>query len=164
MVKKVWRTDRQTDRQTDWTSHIAAWSQLKIIGHLFYTTSSFVYNFKSIGEFKLKLQSRNAQFGSKSAIFFVLCDLEIWWMTLENNRAPPVILIGLRPASFTQKNHKGRIITQALGSQGRIIFQQMKYIHHTCHNFIVSICKYFTWGHFLKFIQYLQRCIQLKIS
>ena len=29
MVKKVWRTDRQTDRQTDWTSHIAAWSQLK---------------------------------------------------------------------------------------------------------------------------------------
>ena len=38
--------------------------------------------------FKLKLQSRNTQFGSKSAIFFVLCDLEIWWMTLENNRAP----------------------------------------------------------------------------
>ena len=107
----------------------------KIIGHLLYTTSSFVYNFKSIGEFKLKLQSGNAQFGSKLAIFFpvwpwnlmddlgkqqgtssiphqalciisnpsvnwnwsfspetlnsgqnrqffVLCDLEIWWMTL----------------------------------------------------------------------------------
>ena len=113
----------------------------KIIGHLFYTTSSYVYNFKSIGEFKLKLQSGNAQFVSKSAIFcpvwpwnltdelqkqqgtssiphqalciisnwsvnwnwsyslemlnscqnrrfFVLCGLEIWWMTLENNRAP----------------------------------------------------------------------------
>ena len=32
--KKVWRTDRQTDGRTDgwtdWTSHIAAWSQLKI--------------------------------------------------------------------------------------------------------------------------------------
>ena len=50
-------------------------------------TSSILHHFKSIGEFKLKLQSGNAQFGSKSAIF-VLCDLEIWWMTLENNRAP----------------------------------------------------------------------------
>ena len=29
MVKKVWRTDGRTDRQTDWTSHIAAWSQVK---------------------------------------------------------------------------------------------------------------------------------------
>ena len=113
----------------------------KIIGHLFYTTSSFVYHFKSIDAFKLKLQSGNAQFSSKSAIFcpvwpwnlmdnhekqygfsFILhqamciisyslvisnfsyspktlnsgqnrwffepCDLEILWMTLQNNRAP----------------------------------------------------------------------------
>ena len=113
----------------------------KTIGHLFYTTSSFVHHFKSIGELKLKLQSGNAQFGSKSAIFcpvwpwnlmddlgkqqgtssilhqalciisnpsvysnwsyspetlnlgqnrqfFVPCDLEIWQMTLKNNRAP----------------------------------------------------------------------------
>ena len=41
----------------------------KTIGHLFYTTSSFVYHFKSIGEFKLELQSGDAQFGSKSTIF-----------------------------------------------------------------------------------------------
>ena len=41
----------------------------KTIGHLFYTTSSFVHHFKSIGELKLKLQSGNAQFGSKWAIF-----------------------------------------------------------------------------------------------
>ena len=26
----MWRTDRQTDRETDWTIHRAAWSQLKI--------------------------------------------------------------------------------------------------------------------------------------
>ena len=39
------------------------------IGHLFDTTPSFVHHFKSIGEFKLVLQSGNAQFGSKSAIF-----------------------------------------------------------------------------------------------
>ena len=41
----------------------------RTIGHLFYTTSSFVHHFKAMGEFKLELQSGNAQFGSKSAIF-----------------------------------------------------------------------------------------------
>ena len=42
----------------------------KTIGHIFYATLSFVHHFKPIGEFKLKLQSGNAQFGSKSTIFF----------------------------------------------------------------------------------------------
>ena len=51
-------TDGQTDGWTDWTSHIAAWSQLKIIGHLFYATSSFVHHFVAIGEFKLELRVR----------------------------------------------------------------------------------------------------------
>ena len=59
----------------------------KTIGHLFYSASSFMHHSVAIGEFKLKLQSGNAQFGSKLAIFFP-CDLEIWWMTLKNNRAP----------------------------------------------------------------------------
>ena len=59
----------------------------KTIGHFFYTTSSFVHRFKSIGEFKLDLQSRNAQFGSKLVICYPVWH-EIWWMTLENNRAP----------------------------------------------------------------------------
>ena len=57
----------------------------KIIGHLFYTTSSFVYHFKSIGELKLELPSGNVK---NWWFFFALCDLEIWWMTLKNNRAP----------------------------------------------------------------------------
>ena len=113
----------------------------KTIGHLFCATSSFVHHFVPIGEFKLELQSGNAQFGSKSTIFLALwprnftddpqkqqgissmllqalciisyplmnsnwsyspetpnlgqiwrflepCDLEIWRMTLQNNRAP----------------------------------------------------------------------------
>ena len=60
----------------------------KIVGHLFYTTSSFVHYFKSIGEVKLELQSGNARFRSKLVIFFVPHDLEIWWMTLKNNRTP----------------------------------------------------------------------------
>ena len=41
----------------------------KTIGHLSYATSSFVHHFVPIGEFKLELQSGNAQFGSKFTIF-----------------------------------------------------------------------------------------------
>ena len=55
------------------------------IGHLFYTTSSFVHHFKAMGEFKLELQSINAQFGSKSAIFLSCVTLKFdrWpWKTI----------------------------------------------------------------------------------
>ena len=41
----------------------------KTIGHIFYATSSFVYHFVAIGDFKLELQSGNVQFGWKSTIF-----------------------------------------------------------------------------------------------
>ena len=41
----------------------------KTIGHLFYSTSSFVHHFAAIGDFKLEIQSGNAQSGSKSTIF-----------------------------------------------------------------------------------------------
>ena len=64
------------------------WWPWQTIGYLFYKTPSLVHHFKDIGEFKLELQSGNTQFASKSAIFFVLCDLEIWWMTMKNNRVP----------------------------------------------------------------------------
>ena len=66
----------------------------KTIEHLFYTTSSFVHHLKAISGFKLELQSRDVQFGWKSFVF-VPCDLEIWWMTLENNRAPHLYHIKL---------------------------------------------------------------------
>ena len=59
----------------------------KTIRHLFYTTSNFVHHFKTIGVFKLELQSGNAQ--------FVPCDLKIWWMTLKNNSAPFLYYIKL---------------------------------------------------------------------
>ena len=57
----------------------------KIIGHLFFTTSSFVHHFKSISEFKLELHFGNTQFGSKSTIFFsrVTLQFDIWpWKTI----------------------------------------------------------------------------------
>ena len=40
----------------------------KTIGHLFYSTSSFVHHFVAIGVFKLELESGNAQFGSNLTI------------------------------------------------------------------------------------------------
>ena len=46
------------------------WWPWKTIGHLFYATSSFVHHLVTIVEFNLELQSRNAQFGSKSTIFW----------------------------------------------------------------------------------------------
>ena len=70
----------------------------KTIGHLFYATSSFVQHFVAIGELKLELQCGNAQFGH-IRWFFEPCDLEIWQMTLKNNRAPFLSIIKLY-ASF----------------------------------------------------------------
>ena len=52
----------------------------KKIGHLFYTTLSFVHHFKSIVEVKLELQSGNTLFRSKSAIF-----CPVWPWTLTND-------------------------------------------------------------------------------
>ena len=56
----------------------------KTIGHLFYATSSFMHHFVAIDEFKLELQSRNAQFGSKSIFFSrVTLQYDVWpWKTL----------------------------------------------------------------------------------
>ena len=56
----------------------------KTIGHLFYASSSFVHHFIAINEFQLELQSRNAQFGSKSIIFLshVTLKFDRWpWKT-----------------------------------------------------------------------------------
>ena len=54
-----------------WPRKLYGWPW-KIIGHLFYATSSFVHQLVPIGEFKLELQSGNAQFGSKSKIFLAV--------------------------------------------------------------------------------------------
>ena len=62
----------------------------KTVDHLFCAASRFVHHFIAISEINLvnlELQSENAPFGSKSVIL-VPCDLEIWQMTLKNNRAP----------------------------------------------------------------------------
>ena len=48
------------------------WWPSKTIGHLFYATSSLVHHFVAIGEFRLELQSGNAQSGSKWTIFLAV--------------------------------------------------------------------------------------------
>ena len=59
----------------------------KTIGHLFYATFSLMHNFIVNGEFKLELQSGNAQCGSKSAIFLsrVTLKFDRWpWKTIRH--------------------------------------------------------------------------------
>ena len=89
MMMRWWEQSQKgvTDGQTENTICRAAWSQLKTIRHLFYSTSSFVHHFVAIGEFKLELQSGNAQFGWNLMIIRAVWH---WNLTydLENNRAP----------------------------------------------------------------------------
>ena len=76
------------DRRTENTICIAAWSQLKTIGHLFYATSSFVQHFIAI---KVNLNwSYSPETPNLGQIprFLAPCDLEIWRMALKNNREP----------------------------------------------------------------------------
>ena len=85
----VWKRSIQVKIGNFW-SHLTftfdGWPW-KTIRHLFLAMLSFVHHFKAIGKFKLKLQFGNAQFGSNRR-FFVPRDLEIWQITLKNNRAP----------------------------------------------------------------------------
>ena len=50
----------------------------KTIGHLFYTTSSFVYRYVAICEFKLELWSRNAQIGAKFVVTSVTLTTDLF--------------------------------------------------------------------------------------
>ena len=83
------------------------WMTRKIIGHLFYTTSSFVHHFKSISEFQLELQSGDTQCGSKLTTF-VPYDLEIWMDDLEQGKSEGFDSWD-RPSNLTQTGFKSSI-------------------------------------------------------
>ena len=74
----------------------------KIIGHLLYTKSSVVHDFKSIRGFKQELQSRNAQFRSKSAIFDPMWHWNLM-DDLEKNRA--LLLCYVKLCASFQSHH-----------------------------------------------------------
>ena len=50
----------------------------KTIGQLFYATLCFVHNFIAIGEFKLELQSGNAQIETKFVLTSVTLTFDLW--------------------------------------------------------------------------------------
>ena len=74
----------------------------KSIGHLFNDASSFVHHFIAVSEFKLKLQSENAQFGSKSVIY---CPVWPWNLTddLEKQLGTPSMLHFIAISEFKLK-------------------------------------------------------------
>ena len=74
----------------------------KAIGHLFYTTSSFVHHFKSIGEVKLEFTAWKCSSQIKIGDFFVPHDLENWRMTLKNNRAALLCCFNLCDSFYSQ--------------------------------------------------------------
>ena len=67
----------------------------KTIRHLFYTTSNFVHQFQFHCWIQTGVTVRKCSIRIKIGDFFVSRDLEIWWMTLKNNRAPLLYYIKL---------------------------------------------------------------------
>ena len=59
----------------------------KTIGHLFYTTLRFAHHFKQSVKSNLRYSPETLN-SVPNRQFFVTCDLEIWQMTLKNNKAP----------------------------------------------------------------------------
>ena len=59
----------------------------KTIGHLSFAVSSFVQQFVATGELNWSYSPKTPNLGQIRR-FLEPCDLEIWWMTLKNNRAP----------------------------------------------------------------------------
>ena len=69
----------------------------KTIGHLLYTTSSLCVISKPSVNSNLSYSPETLN-SRQNWQFFVLCDLQIWRMTLKNNRAP--LLSNIEPSAF----------------------------------------------------------------
>ena len=74
----------------------------KIIGHLFYITSSFVHHLKPSVNSNWIYCPETLNWGQNRRIF-VPCDLEIWRMILRNNRAPLLCFIKLCASFHTPR-------------------------------------------------------------
>ena len=59
----------------------------KSIRHIFYATSFFVHHFIAINQFKLELQSKNAQCWSKLALFLSPVALKFDWWPWKKNKS-----------------------------------------------------------------------------
>ena len=81
----------------------------KTIGHLFYATSSFVHHFTTIGEFKLELQSGNAQIGVKKFLkFWPLWPWPFAWTSLLSMVITPENFMMIQGGKHNEKDVTGR--------------------------------------------------------
>ena len=80
----------------------------KTLGHLFCTTSSFCASFQIHWWIQTAVTVQKCSIWVKIGDFLssVLCDLEIWWMTLTNNRAPLLCYFKLCKLFQSQLNSK----------------------------------------------------------
>ena len=114
----------------------------KTIGHLFYATSSFVQHFVAIAEFKLGLQSGNAQSGSNATIFIrPSLDGTYYGMALS---VRPFVRPSVHPTVSTKKHRcKWQIFfkfcTQVcLGVPSINLLFVLSYLIKYAHNSIIS--------------------------
>ena len=108
----------------------------KTIGHLFYAASSFVQHFVAIGEFKLELQSGNAQSGPNSTIFRAVWPWNLTKLHCGICRMGAFHQIFIRDAYFRWKFHEitytehpssnKRIIIKYLTSANSTIFRAVR--------------------------------------
>ena len=77
-------------KMVDFSAHVTVkfdgWPQ-KTIGHFFYTTSSLCIISNPLVNSNWSYSPETLNSGRNSR-YFILCDLEIWWITFENNKAP----------------------------------------------------------------------------
>ena len=105
----------------------------KTIGHFFYAASNFMHHFVAISESRLELQSGNALFGSKLAIFCAMC-IDIWQMTLKNNGAPLRCHFKLCTSFRSHLWIQARVTVQKCPNWGKISCVPCGLIHRTRHS------------------------------
>ena len=75
-------------QMVDFSAHVTVkfdgWPK-KTIGHFFYTTSSLCIISNPLVNWNWSYSPETPNSGRNSR-YFILCDLEIWWITFENNK------------------------------------------------------------------------------
>ena len=123
----------------------------KTIGHRFYAASRFAHNFIVIGQFKRELQSGNAKFGSKSAIFGPLWPRNLTDDLKKSNKTPLLCYFKLCASFYSHRSiqtgvrvrkHKIRVkighllsvlpwnLTDDLEKIGHLSYATSSYVHH----------------------------------
>ena len=112
----------------------------KTTGYLFYAMSSFVIYFKATSEFKLELQSGNAESGSNRQNF-APCEHEIWLITLKNNRAPLLCYFKLCVSFHSHRSIQTQVTVRKCPIQVKIkdsfLYATSSFVYH-----FIAICEF----------------------